>query len=164
MPQEPGVGISLDADGLDHERNRAHLHRQERAARRVAMARILVIDDYEPFRASVKDLLEANGYDVAVAVDGEDGIRQFQQEPFDLVLCDVFMPKKEGMETIRDLRHLPTGTPIISVTGRSDAFETDFLRMTREFGATRAITKPFEIDDFLALVRRCLAVADWKRS
>jgi DNA-binding response OmpR family regulator len=74
------------------------------------------------------------------------------------------MPKKEGMETIRDLRQLSTGTPIISVTGRSDAFEADFLRMTRELGATRAITKPFEVDDFLALVRRCLAVADWQRS
>ena len=164
MTQEPGVGISLDADRLDHERNRAHPHCQELAARRLAMARILVIDDYEPFRASVKDLLEANGYDVAVAVDGEDGIRQFQQQPFDLVLCDIFMPKKEGMETIRDLRQLSTGMPIISVTGRSDAFETDFLRMTRELGATRAITKPFEVDDFLAVVRRCLAVADWKRS
>ena len=122
--------------------------------------RILVIDDYEPFRASVRDLLEANGYDIAVAVDGEDGIRQFQQQSFDLVLCDVFMPKKEGIETIRDLRQLSTGTPIISVTARSDAFVADFLRMTRELGATRAITKPFEVDDFLALVRRCLAVAD----
>jgi CheY-like chemotaxis protein len=127
-------------------------------------SRILIIDDYEPFRASVKDLLEANGYDVAVAVDGEDGIRQFRHHPFDLVLCDIFMPKKEGMETIRDLRQLSTDTPIISVTGRRDAFETDFLRMTRELGATRAITKPFEVDDFLGLVRRCLAVADWKHS
>ena len=164
MAQEPGVGLSLDTDGLDPERNRAHLHRQELAARRFAMARILVIDDYEPFRASVKDLLEASGYDVAVAVDGEDGIRQFQLQPFDLVLCDVFMPNKEGMETIRDLRQLSARTPIISVTGRSDAFETDFLRMTRELGATLAITKPFTVEEFLALVRRCLAVANWKRS
>ena len=163
MAQEAGIGFSIDADGLHSERTHSHRDCQELAASHVA-PRILIIDDYEPFRASVRDLLVANGYDVAVAVDGEDGIRQFQQQPFDLVLCDIFMPKKEGMETIRDLRQLSTGTPIISVTGRSDAFEADFLRMTREFGATRAITKPFEIDDFLALVRRCLAVADWKRS
>ena len=132
MAQEPGVGLSLDADGQRPTRSRSHRHCQELGARRLAMARILVIDDYEPFRASVKDFLEANGYDVAVAVDGEDGIRQFELRPFDLVVCDVFMPKKEGMETIRDLRQISAGTPIISVTGRSDAFETDFLRMTRE--------------------------------
>jgi DNA-binding response OmpR family regulator len=164
MPHEQGVGISFDTNGLEPEPNRDHLRRQDLAALRFATARILVIDDYEPFRASVKDLLEANGYEVAVAADGDDGIRQFQLRPFDLVLCDVFMPKKEGMETIRDLRQISAGTPIISVTGRSDAFETDFLRMTRELGATRAITKPFEVDEFIALVRRCLAVADWKRS
>jgi PleD family two-component response regulator len=76
MAQERGVRTSLDADGLDPDGNHAHL--QELSARRFAMARILVIDDYEPFRASVKELLEANGYDVAVAVDGEDGIRQFE--------------------------------------------------------------------------------------
>ena len=164
MVQEQGVGISLDADRPQPERHYGHLNGQERAARPLAMARILVIDDSEPFRASVKDLLEVNGYDVAVAADGEDGIRQFELQPFDLVLCDVFMPKKEGMETIRDLRQLTAGTPIISVTGRSDTFETDFLRMTRELGATRTITKPFKVDEFLALVRWCLAVADWKRS
>src|SRR5262249_32803013 len=127
-------------------------------------ARILIIDDSEPFRTSVKDLLEASGYDVAVAVDGEDGIEQFQRRPFDLVLCDVFMPRKEGMETIRDLRQLSIGTPIISMTGRGDALEADFLRMTRKFGARRALTKPLDVEEFLALVRRCLAVADWKRS
>jgi CheY-like chemotaxis protein len=156
MPQEPGLGITADA--------LYPVHHQNLAARRSAPASILVIDDYEPFRASVKDLLEANGYHVAEAMDGEDGIRQFQSQTFDLVLCDVFMPRKEGMETIRDLRQLSQDTPIISVTGRRDAFETDFLRMTRELGATRAITKPFEADEFLALVKRCLAVADWKRS
>jgi CheY-like chemotaxis protein len=97
--------------GWSPNENRAGLHRQELAARRFAMARILVIDDYEPFRASVKDLLEASGYDVTVAVDGEDGIRQFQLQPFDLVLCDLFMPKKEGMETIRTFVKSPRARP-----------------------------------------------------
>jgi len=57
------------------------------------MARILVIDDNEEFRASVKDLLETSGYDVALAVDGEDGIQLFEQQGCDLVVCDVFMPR-----------------------------------------------------------------------
>ena len=131
------------------------------------MAHLLVIDDNELFCASVKDLLEANGYDVALAVDGEDGIRQFRQQSFDLVLCGVFMPKKEGMEPIREIRQLSAGTPIISMTGHvalapdgGGEFDTDFLRMTRELGATRTIAKPFKVDEFLAVVRQCLATAD----
>src|SRR5215475_13607916 len=161
MAQEAGIEFPFNTDGMHSEPSRSHGHCKDLAGR--VGARILIIDDYEPFRVSVKDLLEANGYDVAVAVGGEDGIQQFQLQPFDLVLCDLFMPKKEGMETIRDLRQLSAGTPIISVTGRSDAFEADFLRMTRKLGATRALTKPFDVEEFLALVRRCLAVADWKR-
>jgi len=163
MAQEVGIGFSFKDDGMRSASSRSQGHCKDLAPPGVG-ARILIIDDCEPFRTSVKDLLEASGYDVAVAVDGEDGIQQFQRQTFDLVLCDVFMPKKEGMETIRDLRQLSTGTPIISMTGRSDAFEADFLRMTRKLGATRALTKPFDVEEFLALVRRCLAVADWKRS
>src|SRR5215813_8805069 len=121
MAQEVGIGFD---DGMHCAPIRSQGHCKDLAGPGVG-ARILIIDDYEPFRASVKDLLEATGYDVAVAVDGEDGIQQFQRQPFDLVLCDVFMPKKEGIETIRDLRQLSTGTPIISMTGRSDAFEAD---------------------------------------
>src|SRR5262249_6410289 len=164
MAQKAGIEFSLDGDEVHSERNLAHHHCKEPPARHSETARILIIDDYEPFRASMKVLIETNGYDVAVAADGEDGIRQFKLQPFDLVLCDVFMPKKEGMETIRDLRELSAGTPIISVTGRSDTFKIDFLRMTRELGATRTITQPFEVDEFLTLVRRCLAVAEWKHS
>jgi CheY-like chemotaxis protein len=67
------------------------------------MARILVVDDNEEFRASIKDLLETNGYDVVLAVDGEDGIRLFEQQGCDLVVCDVFMPKKDGLETITEI-------------------------------------------------------------
>ena len=162
MAQEAGIGFPIEADKVYSEASRSHGDCKDLAGH--VGARILIIDDYEPFRASVRDLLEANGYDVAVAVDGEDGIQQFRLQPFDLVLCDLFMPKKDGMETIRDLRQLSAGTPIISITGRNNTFETDFLRMTRELGATRAITKPFDVEEFLALVRRCLAVADWKRS
>src|SRR5215468_10496267 len=135
MAQEVGIGFSFKDDGMHSAASRSQGHCKDLAGPRVG-ARILIIDDYEPFRASVKDLLEATGYDVAVAVDGEDGIQQFQRQPFDLVLCDVFMPKKDGMETIRDLRKLSTGTPIISMTARRDAFEADFLQMTSKLGAT----------------------------
>jgi DNA-binding response OmpR family regulator len=127
------------------------------------MASILIIDDNEPFRATVKDLLEAKGHEVTLTIGGEDGIGQFQQKSFDLVLCDVFMPKEEGTDTIRKIRRLSESTPIISMTG-GGGLNSDYLRVTRELGATRTIAKPFKVDEFLAVVRQCLAVADRKRS
>ena len=69
------------------------------------MARILVIEDDEPVRSTVKRMLESAGHEVATAVDGEDGLKQFQGASADLVLCDIFMPNKSGVATLRSLFH-----------------------------------------------------------
>jgi CheY-like chemotaxis protein len=81
------------------------------------MARILVIDDDDLIRGTVQSILASDRQEPALAVDGEDGIRQFRRQPFDLVLCDVFMPHKDGLGTVREIRQLSAGTPIISMTG-----------------------------------------------
>lgn len=125
------------------------------------MARILVIDDDELVRGTVQAMLQSDGYEVVLAVDGEDGIRQFQRQPFDLVLCDVFMPQKEGLATVREIRQLSTGIPIISMTGSvpandSGPLDPDFLRMSSALGATRTLAKPFRPRELLALVKECL--------
>jgi CheY-like chemotaxis protein len=129
------------------------------------MARILVIDDDELIRGTVEAILASAGHETALAVDGEDGIRQFRRQRFDLVLCDVFMPQKEGLETVREIRQLSTDTPIISMTGSLPAsdggrLDPDFLRMSGALGATRTIAKPFRPRELLALVRECLDPAD----
>jgi CheY-like chemotaxis protein len=127
------------------------------------MARILVVDDNEEFRASIKDLLETNGYDVVLAVDGEDGIRLFEQQGCDLVVCDVFMPKKDGLETITEILRISPATPVISTTGyvastsgRQEDLDVNYLNAAQEFGATYTLVKPFDPDEFVALIRRCL--------
>jgi len=125
------------------------------------MARILVIDDDELVRGTVRTILASDGHETALAVDGEDGLRQFHQQSFDLVLCDVFMPHKEGLETVREIRQLSAGTPIISMTGsipggEDGRLDPDFLRMSGALGATRTIGKPFRPRELLALVRECL--------
>jgi CheY-like chemotaxis protein len=127
------------------------------------MARILVVDDNEEFRASIKDLLETNGYDVVLAVDGEDAIRLFEQQGCDLVVCDVFMPKKDGLETITEILRISPATPVISTTGyvastsgRQEDLDVNYLNAAQEFGATHTLVKPFDPDEFVALIRRCL--------
>ena len=125
------------------------------------MAHILVIDDDELVRSTVRAMLESGGHETVLAVDGEDGLRQFQRQAFDLVLCDVFMPRKEGLETVREIRQISRDTPIISMTGSLPASEggrldPDFLRMSGALGATRTIAKPFRPRELLALVKECL--------
>jgi len=132
------------------------------------MARILVIDDDELVRGTVQAMLESDGHEAVLAIDGEDGLRRFHQQRFDLVLCDVFMPQKEGLETVREIRQSSRETPIISMTGSAPAsdggrLDPDFLRMSGALGATRTIAKPFRPRELLALVRECLGSADTVR-
>ena len=79
-------------------------------------------------------------------------------ERFDLVLCDVFMPKEEGMNTIREIRRLSQSTPIISMTGGGE-LNGDYLRVTRELGAIRTIAKPFKVDFLLQTLNEVLHTA-----
>jgi CheY-like chemotaxis protein len=125
------------------------------------MCRILVIDDDELLRATVQRMLKSGGHQVWLAKDGEDGIRQFQQRDFDLVLCDLLMPRKDGIETVRELRRITTNLPIITMTGDPGIAlvdkpgKADYLEMTRLLGATRTIAKPFKALNLLRLVQEC---------
>jgi len=127
------------------------------------MARILVIDNEEDVRRIVDVMLKNAGHDTVLAVDGNDGLRQFKQQHFDLVICDVFMPDKEGIATLQDLRRLDSAVPIIMTSdGAPTAYfwgatHRDYLEMAKALGATRTIEKPFKYSRFIRLVRECLA-------
>lgn len=128
-----------------------------------AVARILVVDDDDLVRNAVRAMLMSVGHEVVLAVDGEDGILQFEHEPFDLVVCDVIMPNMDGLEMVRELRRLSADIPIISMTGsfmRSTGgahLNAVYLRLCSELGATKVIAKPFRARELLALAVQCLA-------
>jgi len=127
------------------------------------MPRILVIDDDDMVRGTIKAILERAGHEVTLAVDGEDGLRQFQRQSCDLVVCDIFMPNKEGIATLRELRQLDAAVPVITMTGgspsagRTGPSASDYLTMSTLLGATRTIHKPFRASELIALVQECLA-------
>lgn len=81
------------------------------------MVKILVIDDDELIRTTLRRMLQAAGYAVVEAVDGDDGLRRFESEQPDLVLADILMPNKEGLETIRELRRMSQSVAIIAMSG-----------------------------------------------
>jgi DNA-binding response OmpR family regulator len=127
------------------------------------MPRILVIDDDDMVRGTIKAILERAGHEVTLAVDGEDGLRQFQRQPCDLVVCDIFMPNKEGIATLRELRQVDAAVPVITMTGGSPSAGrtgpsayADYLNMSTLLGATRTIHKPFRASELIALVQACL--------
>lgn len=125
------------------------------------MARILVIDNHKLVRDTIKVTLELEGHEVVLAGDAQDGIREFGSLRYDLVICDVFMPDKAGLEAISEIRGLSAIAPIIAMTGGfaeapEARFGSDLLRIARHNGANLTLSKPFRRDELMELVRRCL--------
>ena len=121
------------------------------------MARILIIDDEDELRSMLRQMLEQAGHAVTEAVNGAEGIRFYQQDTHDLIITDIIMPEKEGVETIIALRRADPNLPIIAISGGGRLEATDFLTMARKLGARRTLSKPFRRDQLLEAVGECLA-------
>lgn len=115
------------------------------------MAKILVIEDERPVRNNIIDLLKVEGYDAIGAENGKVGLQLIKEQAFDLVICDVLMPKMDGFELLRTLtQEQPTETlPFIFVTAKTERSD---LRQGMELGAYDYITKPFTRSELLAAV------------
>ena len=120
------------------------------------MARILLIDDEDQVRATLKEIMEKQGYEVAEAADGYEGMRLYREKPADLVITDMIMPKKEGMETIMDLKTEFPETKIIAISGGGWVRPEPYLEVAKGIGAIRVFTKPFDIEAFLAAISEAL--------
>ncbi len=130
------------------------------------MAKILIVDDEEHVRASLKQVLERAGYEVAVAATGNEGLDLMQREAADLVITDVIMPGIDGITTARKIREKYRNTLIIVISGGGKAapepYEPDaistrsYLASADSAGADRTLTKPFDREEILRTVRSLL--------
>jgi DNA-binding response OmpR family regulator len=118
--------------------------------------RILLVDDEPGIRDSVAMVLETAGYVVDQAEQGATGMRLLRAHTPDLVITDILMPQKEGIETIREIRSVLPDTPIIAISGGTD-IGADYLKIAQNFGATAVLPKPFDPAAMLELVDRLLA-------
>ncbi len=121
------------------------------------MARILVIDDYEPFRRSLRILLEQAGHTIWDEQNGAAGIRNFAENQPDLVITDLFMPEKDGIEAIMAFRRQRPNIPIIAISGGTVNFDLDILGVAKCLGATKVLSKPVENQEILRAVQECLS-------
>lgn len=116
------------------------------------MKRILIVDDEEQIRNILRMYLVKEGYEVSEAEDGEKGLKLFYEKPFDLVILDVILPKKDGWSILREIKKY-TETPVIMLTARDDSEDEVF---GFEMGADDYITKPFNNKVLLARVKSLL--------
>jgi two-component system, NtrC family, response regulator AtoC len=112
---------------------------------------ILVIDDEANMRHMLSKMLQRAGYHAEISVDGEDGLTKLKSQAFDFVLCDIKMPKMDGMEFLRRCRHNKLGSTIIMMS----AYGTiDLAVQAMQLGAYDFITKPFKSDEVLLAIRK----------
>jgi DNA-binding response OmpR family regulator len=115
-------------------------------------ATIMLVDDEESIQKLLTYPLEREGYTVIQARDGEEALRRFAEQPVDLVVLDVMLPRLDGLEVCRRLR-TGSAVPIIMLTARDD--EVDKV-LGLELGADDYITKPFSIREFRSRIRAVL--------
>jgi CheY-like chemotaxis protein len=117
---------------------------------------ILLIDDDPLVAFTVERMLEGGGFTVIHAADGSKGLKLLKSQKVDLVITDIIMPVKEGIETIREIREYDTAVPVIAVSGGGHGAGGNYLRMAQALGATEVLAKPFDQEDLLGAVKRCL--------
>ncbi|MCX7819234.1 MAG: response regulator [Kiritimatiellae bacterium] len=120
--------------------------------------RILVTDDDAGIRAVVRRALEEHGYTVEEAANGVECLRRVREWAPDLVILDLYMPEKDGLETLRELRAMRPMPRLITMSGGGPTYDMTILQSARFLGAESALLKPFTIADLLEVVRRMLEV------
>jgi CheY-like chemotaxis protein len=114
------------------------------ASFRPAPVHVLVIEDHDDTRDILDMLLRTEGYEVTLAVDGADGIDKYRQRPADIVLVDVFMPRKNGIDTIRELMRDFPDAVCVAMSADGDPMRRNALEFAREAGARLTLRKPIE--------------------
>jgi CheY-like chemotaxis protein len=109
----------------------------------VAQAHILVADDHQDTRDLLFVVLKTEGYDVALAADGEEALACYRARAADVVLLDMFMPRKDGVTTIRELREEFPSVTIVAMSGDAESWH-DALVEARTAGAQLTLRKPLE--------------------
>lgn len=117
------------------------------------MTSVLVIDDELLVRKTLRLTLEAEGFSVFEAEDGEVGVAQFAAKQPEIVLVDIVMPKKDGIETILELRKSPSKALIVAMSGGGRVSPVSLLTTAQRIGADEIVEKPFRGDDVVKLIK-----------
>jgi len=118
--------------------------------------RILIIDDEDRTRMLIRKILEREGYEVMEASNGKEGIKHYRANPADLVITDIIMPEKEGIETILDLRKDFPDVKVIAMSGGGHEEADSYLKIAKQVGAVETMNKPIKNEDLVRIVKNIL--------
>ncbi len=122
------------------------------------MKHILIIDDDNDMRTILDEVLSLAGYKTTVAAEGNEGLHHFQNSTFDLIITDLIMPGKEGIETIIEVKKVNTETKIIAISGGGRIDAADHLSVASKIGADATLAKPFRNHEILKLVKNTIGL------
>jgi DNA-binding NtrC family response regulator len=120
------------------------------------MAKILVIEDDDSFRRVLVQMLSKAGFEVRQAGDGNQAIEVCSQFGPDLVLTDIIMPDKEGLETIQELLEICPTLKIVAMSGGGKFGPDSYLPLAQKLGAKAALQKPFMREDLISTITKVL--------
>lgn len=112
------------------------------------MARILIIDDEVSIRGILREILEQENHEVVEASNGIEAAKKFKEYPFELIITDLVMPGKSGIELIIELQNVAPDIPILAISGGGGITgRFDYLQIAKLIGAKAIMTKPFKNDE-----------------
>jgi YesN/AraC family two-component response regulator len=120
------------------------------------MTKLLIIDDEESIRKVFKRFLVAEGYEVRVAEDGVEGIEIFREMRPDVVITDIVMPNKEGLETIGEMKKINPDARILAISGGGYNPAEIYLRNAQLLGADAILMKPFRVQSLIGEIKKLL--------
>ena len=121
------------------------------------MTRILIIDDDTQIREMLSQVFLRAGYEVVAAADGDAACEMFRKSPADIIITDMVMPEKGGVETIMELRTDFPGVKIIAISGGGRTGPYGYLKLAERFGAEKVFSKPLSKDKILQAVEELLS-------
>lgn len=121
-------------------------------------ATILIADDDPTLRAIGAELLVSEGYRVLEARDGDEALRLIEVEPVDLLILDMLMPNKDGLETIMELRRRGSDVRILAISSGGNMDVDTLLKPAKIFGADRTMSKPLPLSTFADTIAQMLGI------
>lgn len=120
------------------------------------MAKILILDDDPDVLHLLRTVLRNAGHHVQTGADGRIGIRHFERFKPDLVITDIVMPERDGMEVIVQMRAADPSLPIVAISGNAATDQGGYLRIAGRLGANRTLSKPFRPSELIEAVNELL--------